>query len=189
MINKTIRRLAAGTCGVCIAYGLVAQAFQGKDVQKEAIQSWTVPVAAVESQTTIPQTTPVPQTNDANPGLYGDGYAQFGGRMGRGGRGHGHHGDWYGGEVYNMSPYADSDSWSSAGSQAQYGMSEGSQGGDSTVSSAQTTSGEPPTLAQFLSTLRCGGCRHNCCLISPHCMKGRSKAQGATTEYQQTYGG
>ena len=51
------------------------------------------------------------------------------------------------------------------------------------------TSGEPPTLAQFLSALRCGGCRHNCCLINPRCMKGKTKMKNATAQYQQTYGG
>lgn len=182
MRNKIIRRLAAGTCGVCITYGLVAQVFQGKDVKTEAIQSWTVPVAAVETQSPVLQATPQPQTDNAYPNWYGGGYAQFGGRMGRGGR-HGHRGDWYGN--YDASTYADAYSWG----EAQFEMNDGSQSDDSAISSPQTTSGDPPTLAQFLSTLRCGGCRHGCLLINPRCMKGRSKAQSATLEYQQTYGG
>jgi len=49
-------------------------------------------------------------------------------------------------------------------------------------------SGDVPTLQQFLSMLRCGGCHRNCILLSPRCMKGRSKAENATIEYQQTYG-
>lgn len=177
MRNKIIRRLAAGTCGICITYGLVAQTFQGQDVKQEAIQSWTMPVAAEESHTVIPQTTPVPQSNS----VYQSGYAQFDSRMGRGGRGH--RGDWYGN--YDMGPYADAYSWG----ETQFDMNDGSQSGDSAISSPRTTSGDPPTLAQYLSTLRCGGCRHDCCLISPRCMKGRSKAQSATLEYRQTYGG
>ena len=186
MRDKIIRRLAAGTCGVCITYGLVAQVFQGQDVKKETIQSWTVPVAAVETQVPSPQAAPQPQTNNAYPNWYGDGYAQSDSRKGRGG-GHGHRGDWYGGDSYDMAPYADSYSWSSEETQLRQNAGPGSD--DSALSSPQTTSGDPPTLAQFLSTLRCGGCRHNCCLISPHCMKGRSKAQSATLQYQQTYGG
>ena len=186
MRNKIIRRLAAGTCGVCITYGLVAQVFQGKDVKTEAIQSWTVPAAAVETQAPVPQATPQPQTDSAYPNWYGGGYAQFGGRMGRGGR-HGHHGDWYGGDSYDMAPYVDPYSWRS--DETQFQQNAGSGSDDSAISSPQTTSGDPPTLAQFLSTLRCGGCRHGCLLINPRCMKGRSKAQSATLEYQQTYGG
>ena len=48
--------------------------------------------------------------------------------------------------------------------------------------------GDVPTLTQFLSNLTCGGCRHNCPLISPRCMKGRAKAESATVEYYETYG-
>ena len=48
--------------------------------------------------------------------------------------------------------------------------------------------GDVPSLTQFLSTLICGGCRHNCSLISPRCMKGRAKAESATVEYYETYG-
>lgn len=48
--------------------------------------------------------------------------------------------------------------------------------------------GDVPSLTQFLSTLICGGCRHNCSLVSPRCMKGRAKAESATVEYDETYG-
>ena len=48
--------------------------------------------------------------------------------------------------------------------------------------------GDVPTLSQFLSTMICGGCRHNCSLVSPRCMKGRAKAESATVEYYETYG-
>ena len=33
-----------------------------------------------------------------------------------------------------------------------------------------------------------GGCRHNCLLVNPRCMKGRAKAESATVEYYETYG-
>ena len=48
--------------------------------------------------------------------------------------------------------------------------------------------GDVPSLTEFLSTMICGGCRHNCSLVSPRCMKGRSKAESATVEYYETYG-
>ena len=48
--------------------------------------------------------------------------------------------------------------------------------------------GDVPSLTQFLSTLICGGCRRNCSLVSPRCMKGRAKAESATVEYYETYG-
>ena len=56
------------------------------------------------------------------------------------------------------------------------------------VQQQEEPSGDVPTLQQFLSMLRCGGCHHNCILLSPRCMKGRSKAENAAIEYQQTYG-
>lgn len=58
-----------------------------------------------------------------------------------------------------------------------------------TVSSESDSSGSaPPTLSQYLSSLRCSGCRHNCLLVNPRCMRGKSKAQAATTEYYELYG-
>ena len=50
------------------------------------------------------------------------------------------------------------------------------------------TSGDVPTLEQFLRSMTCGGCRHNCLLVNPRCMKGRAKAESATVEYYETYG-
>ena len=50
------------------------------------------------------------------------------------------------------------------------------------------TSGDVPTLEQFLRNMSCGGCRHNCLLVNPRCMKGRAKAESATVEYYETYG-
>ena len=50
------------------------------------------------------------------------------------------------------------------------------------------TSGDVPTLEQFLRNMTCGGCRHNCLLVNPRCMKGRAKAESATVEYYETYG-
>ena len=52
----------------------------------------------------------------------------------------------------------------------------------------QQSGGDVPSLTEFLSTMICGGCRHRCSLVSPRCMKGRSKAESATVEYYETYG-
>ena len=61
-------------------------------------------------------------------------------------------------------------------------------GDEPVLQQQEEPSGDVPTLQQFLSKLRCGGCQHNCILLSPRCMKGRSKAENAAIEYQQTYG-
>ena len=52
----------------------------------------------------------------------------------------------------------------------------------------QQSGGDVPSLSEFLSLMICGGCRHNCSLVSPRCMKGRSKAESATVEYYEIYG-
>ncbi len=47
---------------------------------------------------------------------------------------------------------------------------------------------EEMSLSEFLSTLRCDGCRKGCSLLSPRCTRGRANAQEATTEYYAIYG-
>ena len=44
-----------------------------------------------------------------------------------------------------------------------------------------------PTLNEFLSQLRCGGCGKNCSLASPRCATGSRKAQQAEAQYVATY--
>lgn len=46
---------------------------------------------------------------------------------------------------------------------------------------------EKPSLEEFLKSLRCSGCRHNCTLFSPRCMNGARKASQAETQYYQMY--
>ena len=46
----------------------------------------------------------------------------------------------------------------------------------------------PPTLAEFLSGLRCSGCGKHCPLSHPRCGRGEMQAQQATEVYYQTYG-
>lgn len=55
----------------------------------------------------------------------------------------------------------------------------------------QTVVTEPdpvvPTLNEYLSQLRCGGCGKNCSLINPRCGTGQRKASNAQEEYYSLY--
>lgn len=44
-----------------------------------------------------------------------------------------------------------------------------------------------PSLSEFLSQFRCGGCGKNCSLVNPRCNVGSQKAQQAESEYDATY--
>ncbi|MBI4856264.1 MAG: hypothetical protein HY818_05975 [Acetobacterium woodii] len=44
-----------------------------------------------------------------------------------------------------------------------------------------------PSLSEFLSQFRCGGCGKNCSLVNPRCNVGAQKAQQAESEYYATY--
>lgn len=44
-----------------------------------------------------------------------------------------------------------------------------------------------PSLTEYLSGLRCSGCRHNCSLLSPRCMNGARKASQAESQYYSIY--
>lgn len=44
-----------------------------------------------------------------------------------------------------------------------------------------------PSLSEFLSQFRCGGCGKNCSLLNPRCGVGNQKAQQAEAEYYATY--
>ena len=46
---------------------------------------------------------------------------------------------------------------------------------------------DKPSLEEYLSGLRCSGCRHNCTLLSPRCINGARKASQAESQYYQTY--
>ena len=47
---------------------------------------------------------------------------------------------------------------------------------------------DKPSLTDYLSGLRCSGCRHNCSLLSPRCMNGSRKASQAESAYYAAYG-
>lgn len=45
-----------------------------------------------------------------------------------------------------------------------------------------------PSLEEYLSRLRCGGCHHGCYLLNPRCMRGARKQSYAESEYYSLYG-
>ena len=196
MRGKVIYRIACGTCAVCITYSLVSQALKGYDPVQAAAAEWAVTPAPVVSKTAA---TPVPDPNAItipsayyggkngySNGTQGSGSASSGrnsGRGGKGGKGRGR-GNAENDNTDYMQGYHESE-----GERIVTITVTGDNQEDGTSVQQENTSGDPPTLAQFLSAFRCGGCRHNCCLLNPRCMKGRSKMQNATVQYQQTYGG
>ena len=46
-----------------------------------------------------------------------------------------------------------------------------------------------PTLEDYLSKITCTGCSKHCSLLYPQCGKGRSRAEAATQQYYEEYGG
>ena len=59
---------------------------------------------------------------------------------------------------------------------------------DETQIEKQTEASDTPTLEEYLSKLRCGGCGHNCSLANPRCMRGARKQSSAKSEYSELYG-
>ena len=208
MRGKVIYRIACGTCSVCITYGLIMQALQGEDVTQTAAAEWAVSPAAVVSET-IPEPTTVPTAEPAtapftefgaendqeygggrgrkNRGQWGEengnGYTGFGGRGGRGKHGSEGYGD-YG----NNQEVDYAQSFREQKQETESASAQKEQDTGSTIQENRAAD-NPPSLNEFLSAFRCGGCRHNCSLLNPRCMKGRTKKQNATIQYQETYGG
>lgn len=58
---------------------------------------------------------------------------------------------------------------------------------DTTDQTVAASTPSVPTLNEFLSQLRCGGCGKNCSLASPRCATGSRKAQQAEAQYDATY--
>ena len=59
---------------------------------------------------------------------------------------------------------------------------------DETQIEEQTQASDAPSLEEYLSKLRCGGCGHNCSLANPRCMRGARKQSSAKSEYSELYG-
>ena len=208
MRGKVIYRIACGTCSVCITYGLIMQALQGEDVTQTAAAEWAMSPAAVVAET-IPEPTTVPTAEPAtvpftdyetensqeygrgrgrkNRGQWGEengnGYTGFGGRGGRG-----KHGSEGYGNYENNQEVDYAQSFREQKQETESASAQEEQDTGSTVQENKAAD-NPPTLNEFLSAFRCGGCRHNCSLLNPRCMKGRTKKQNATIQYQETYGG
>ena len=188
MRGKVIYRIAAGTCSVCITYGLITQAIDGVSTDQSAAEAWIVPGTAVVEhapQPTTAQDYGYTVSENERWNSWRDG-SSMSGRNSRqkGSRGRGNMG--YTGSDPN-SGY--SGNYETASAEEDEKRAGTAQEQESVSASQQTASGDPPTLQQYLSLLRCSGCRHNCCLLSPRCMKGRTKQKNATVQYQTTYGG
>lgn len=203
MRGKVIYRIACGTFSICMTYGAIVYAFRPTDpVINEPVTEWIEPVETSPVPTSVPMTEPtaVPFTGETE---YDSGYGRKrgknkGDRGGRhGGNGTDDSGEYYG---YNRNTEIVPDSFSTSGDEEQSGYSAAlsvrdqdsnvSASSDSTETLQQDKAGDtPPSLQEFLSALRCSGCRHNCSLLNPRCRKGKTKQQNATVQYQQTYGG
>ena len=169
MRDKIIKRFAAGTIGVCFAYALIRQPFAVMKNPSElmtadwnaASQSALQPTTAY-SVTTVPPTLPTEIEDTEEIDSPQDNAF----------------------EQPNTETFTEplqeeiiEDKDSSENESAEELLPQQNESG-----------GDVPTLSQFLSTMICGGCRHNCSLVSPRCMKGRAKAESATVEYYETYG-
>ncbi|SDM05480.1 hypothetical protein SAMN04487833_1576 [Sarcina sp. DSM 11001] len=214
MRGKIISCFAAGTFSVCLLYSSISQALRGQSPAAEAAAVWQItPVAIVASEDTekSPEETtgeqqlfPPENKNDSqdynSENSVSDGQFSQGGRHGKGGgRRRRRNMDIAPDNNNNTESYSDygntqfeeeeEDSALKESSESAIVQQQEEPSGDEPVLQQQEEpSGDVPTLQQFLSKLRCGGCHHNCILLSPRCMKGRSKAENAAIEYQQTYG-
>ncbi len=188
MRGKVIYRIAAGTCSVCITYGLITQAIDSVSTDQSAAEAWIVPSAAVMEQAPQPAAAPDYGYTISENERWNSRRDDFsmGGRHSRqkGSRGRGNMG--YPGSDPNSGYSGNHEATSAEEDKKRAGTT---QEQESASASQQTASGDPPTLQQYLSLLRCSGCRHNCCLLSPRCMKGRTKQKNANVQYQTKYGG
>ena len=182
MRGKVIYRIAAGTCSVCITYGLIMQAIQGESFSPSAVEVCSIdpPEVTVQAPVSVsPQSEFSTERWQIPDDPWNSGNTASGGKRGkqRGGKG-------------RYAYTSDEQTFSSAEEEKQRaGLAGAPNDQDSGTSIQSNASGDPPTLQQYLSLLRCSGCRHNCCLLSPRCMKGRTKQKNATVQYQTTYGG
>jgi len=211
--GKIISCFAAGTFSVCLLYSSISQALRGQSPAAEAAAVWQIkPAAIVASEDTekFPEETTgeqlfPPDNSDDSPdqnseNSVSDGQFSRGGRHGKGGGRHrGRNKDIgpdndnstesYSPNGITQSEEKEEDSPLKESSESAIVQQQEEPSGDvPTLQQQEEPSGDVPTLQQFLSMLRCGGCHHNCILLSPRCMKGRSKAENAAIEYQQTYG-
>ena len=170
MRDKIIKRFAAGTIGVCFAYALIRQPFAVMKNPSElmtadwnaASQSASQP-ATVYPVTTVPPTLPEElqeEIEETDP-LQDNVFEQ---------------------------PETEAFTEPLQEEIIEDKDSSENESAEELLPQQNESGGDVPSLSQFLSTMICGGCRHNCSLVSPRCMKGRAKAESATVEYYETYG-
>lgn len=169
MRDKILKRFAVGTIGVCFAYALIRQPFAVMNDPSELFaEDWkkTEPTAIV--QATQPATTP-PTVSPTEL------FIQY--------------------QAETTAPTTvPTETLTEVVTEAPVEEYYEDNGSDDGVEEEwqdepeQQSGGDVPSLSEFLSLMICGGCRHNCSLVSPRCMKGRSKAESATVEYYEIYG-
>ena len=170
MRDKIIKRFAAGTIGVCFAYALIRQPFAVMNDPGELIMPTTiVATQSVTQPTTVYSVTTVPTTSAEElpteiimtvPPT----------------------------EEMTEQPETEAITEPLQEEIIEDKESSENESDEELLPQQNESGGDVPSLTQFLSTLICGGCRHNCSLVSPRCMKGRAKAESATVEYYETYG-
>ena len=161
MRDKIIKRFAAGTIGVCFAYALLRQPFAVmKDPGELITPNGSVATQSVTQPTTVYSVTTVPPTLAEELPT----------------------------EIMMTDPPTEAVTEPLQEEIIEDNDSSENESDEELLPQQNGSGGDVPSLTQFLSTLICGGCRRNCSLVSPRCMKGRAKAESATVEYYETYG-
>ncbi len=161
MRDKIIKRFAAGTIGVCFAYALLRQPFAVmKDPGELITPNGSVATQSMTQPTTDYSVTTVPPTLAEELPT----------------------------EIMMTDPPTEAVTEPLQEEIIEDSEIPENESDEELLPQQNESGGDVPSLTQFLSTLICGGCRHNCSLISPRCMKGRAKAESATVEYYETYG-
>ncbi len=173
MRTKIIKRFAAGTVGICFAYALIRQSIAAVNNPNEVLAEWKAVKPSVVSEATQPESS-YPETTAAET-YRTEEYTRE------------QHKNLFIGEEETTQPAEEMTEAPSTEIIEDYASSENSEE-DEQLAPQTEGGGDVPTLTQFLSMMSCGGCRHNCLLVSPRCMKGRAKAESATVEYYETYG-
>lgn len=161
MRDKIIKRFAAGTIGVCFAYALIRQPFAVMKNPSELMTAdWNAASQSALQPTTAYSVTTVPPTLAEELPT----------------------------EIMMTDPPTEAVTEPLQEEIIEDKDSSENESAEELLPQQNESGGDVPTLSQFLSTMICGGCRHNCSLVSPRCMKGRAKAESATVEYYETYG-
>ena len=169
MRDKILKRFAAGTVGVFFAYALIKQPFAVMNDPSALIAAdWkktepTTVIQATQPATTAPTVSPTELFLQYQEEMYAPT------------------------EIPTEPP---TEAVTEAPEEVYYEDNNSQNGNDEEwqPEPEQQSGGDVPSLTEFLSTMICGGCRHRCSLVSPRCMKGRSKAESATVEYYEIYG-